>query len=883
MGLDDVLSLAVNLNVSITLEASTAFVLEDGVANLAYVFTRTGFIDSPLTVNYSVAGTARLVATSSDPVDYGFAGSSSTATNRSVTFAAGSSTATVIVDPRPDTRIEADETVALTLEAGMGYSIGTTEAVVGTIRNDDFPRVTLALTPASVTEDGASNLIYTFTRTGPTTQALSVNYVVGGSAILGDDYTGIATDGTAKTIAFAEGSSTVTVTVDPTPDSMIEPNETVALTLASGADYAIGTSKAVVGTISNDDLPLISLALSNADVSEDGDPNLVYTFTRTGPTTQALSVMYVVGGSASLGTDYTGIATSGSTKTVVFAKGASTAIVTVNPRADATIEPDETVSLTLATGSAYSIATTSAVTGTIRNDDLPRITLAVSPAAAKEDSTSTLIYTFTRTGPTTEALSVMYNVGGTASAGDDYTGIPMPGANQSIVFFPGFATAKLIIDPTADTTIEPDETVSLTLTAGSGYTIGTSPAVIGTLKNDDSRAMLYDATLSSLPNQQGWLAFGTGLTGSQSPSSNGTTLTSGFVMADAAGYSNHVSTTPTLVNRTFPNLDRALGFGLDFRLRLLRESHQTTNRAGFSVILLDQGASPRGIELGFWTNSIFSQSGGSTPFQTIAERVDGIDTTIATSYSLRVLDQSYYLLAGNRLLLSGSVQDYSQWQKDALLPYNPYTTPNFLFLGDNSRDAKGSVELGTTTLTLPLTGSAASETLTGTAGADQLNGLDGADQLNGGGGEDWLVGGAGTDTLNGGAGDDLLIGGSGPDAFFFSSGARFNSSQLGVDTIADFNLAEDRLRLARATFPNLPAGTSLSATAFAVVGSDGEAASSTALIVYNSRTGGLFYNANGSATGFASTIAGGGAFAQLRDGVSALPLALLTSDAFALV
>jgi Ca2+-binding RTX toxin-like protein len=41
------------------------------------------------------------------------------------------------------------------------------------------------------------------------------------------------------------------------------------------------------------------------------------------------------------------------------------------------------------------------------------------------------------------------------------------------------------VDPTADTTIEPDETVALTLAAGTGYTIGTTTAVVGTIRDDD--------------------------------------------------------------------------------------------------------------------------------------------------------------------------------------------------------------------------------------------------------------------------------------------------------------------------------------------------------------------------------------------------------------
>ena len=64
--------------------------------------------------------------------------------------------------------------------------------------------ITLAVAPISVSEDGINNLIYTFTRTGATTNALTVNYDLTGTAD-STDYTG-ATPGIGKTITFAVGS-----------------------------------------------------------------------------------------------------------------------------------------------------------------------------------------------------------------------------------------------------------------------------------------------------------------------------------------------------------------------------------------------------------------------------------------------------------------------------------------------------------------------------------------------------------------------------------------------------------------------------------------------------------------------------------------------------
>jgi len=450
---------------TVTLAVSPSSVTEDGTTNLIYTFTRSGVTTNPLTVNYTIGGTA------TNGTDY-------TSIPTSVTFAANSATATVTVDPTADTTVEPDETVILTLATGTGYTVGTTTAATGTINNDDTS-VTLAVSPSSVTEDGTANLVYTFTRTGVTTNALTVNYTLGGTATNGTDYTSIPTS-----VTFAANSATATVIVDPTADTTVEPDETVILTLATGTGYTVGTTTAVTGTITNDDVtPSITLAVSPSSVTEDGTANLVYTFTRSGVTTNALTVNYTLGGTATLNTDYT---RTGTTNTVTFAANSSTATVIVDPTVDTTVESNETVALTLATGTGYTVGTPNTVTGTITNDDvtLSSITLSLNYSGISENSPSNFVYTFTRTGVTTNALTVNYNIAGTASA-TDYTGAT-PGNGKTITFNPGSTTTSITIDPTADTVVEPNETISLQLAAGTGYSIGTTAAQIATIINDDS-------------------------------------------------------------------------------------------------------------------------------------------------------------------------------------------------------------------------------------------------------------------------------------------------------------------------------------------------------------------------------------------------------------
>jgi hypothetical protein len=116
----------------------------------------------------------------------------------------------------------------------------------------------------------------------------------------------------------------------------------------------------------------ITLTLNPTSVIEDGTTNLVYTFTRKGSLISDLTVNFSVNGTATFNSDYsqTGAATfTATTGTITFAAGLSTATLTINPTADTIGETDETVSLTLATGTGYTIGTTNSITGTITNDD----------------------------------------------------------------------------------------------------------------------------------------------------------------------------------------------------------------------------------------------------------------------------------------------------------------------------------------------------------------------------------------------------------------------------------------------------------------------------------------------------------------------------------
>jgi hypothetical protein len=239
-----------NDDANVSVNVSPSSVTEDGATNLVYTFTRTGFTGGPLTVNFTVGGTAVF---GPSPDDYTQTGATTyTTTSGSVTFAPLSSTATVTVNPETDAAAEPDETVIITLTAGAGYNVVSPSSATGTIVNDDTI-VTVAVSPSTVAE-GGSNLVYTFTRTGSTGGALTVNFSVGGTASFPADYSqsGAATfTPPTATVNFGAGSSTAIVTVTPLTDCMVEGNETVVFTVQSGTGYGVGSPSTATGTITN--------------------------------------------------------------------------------------------------------------------------------------------------------------------------------------------------------------------------------------------------------------------------------------------------------------------------------------------------------------------------------------------------------------------------------------------------------------------------------------------------------------------------------------------------------------------------------------------------------------------------------------------------------
>jgi Ca2+-binding RTX toxin-like protein len=129
-------------------------------------------------------------------------------------------------------------------------------------------------------------------------------------------------------------------------------------------------------------------------------------------------------------------------------------------------------------------------------------------------------------------------------------------------------------------------------------------------------------------------------------------------------------------------------------------------------------------------------------------------------------------------------------------------------------------------------------------GADVFIGTGGGSgAVFGGAGSDRIIGGSGADTMDGGAGKDVLTGGKGADHFVFSD---VLNPQTNVDRITDFSVPQDTIDLDNAIYIKLGATGNLAAAMFY---KGVHAHDANDHISYNSATGALLYDSNGTAAG----------------------------------
>jgi hypothetical protein len=287
--------------------------------------------------------------TSTLGTDYTVAATGATlsANGLTLTFAPGSSSATITVTPIDDTAIETSEGVTMTLVAGSGYNIGSPSSASGTITDNDTPVVSLAATDSSGAEQGTDPIVFSLTRGGSSSTSITVNLVWSGSAVLTTDYTVSATGGTLASnrlsITLAAGATSALITVTPVDDVIAEGSEGVTLTLASGTGYIVGASSAASGTITDNDVATLSVNDVSITEGNNGTSTATVTVTLSTPAAATVTVSYATAnGTATAGSDYVS-----KTGTLTFAPGVTSQTISITINGDRTLEPNETFQVLL--------------------------------------------------------------------------------------------------------------------------------------------------------------------------------------------------------------------------------------------------------------------------------------------------------------------------------------------------------------------------------------------------------------------------------------------------------------------------------------------------------------------------------------------------------
>jgi hypothetical protein len=298
-------------------------------------FNRTGGnLASALGINFSISGSA------TQSVDY-------QQFPASITIPANQSSASQVITPIADNLVEGPETVTLTVLAqpSPAYNIGIPGDGTVTI-SDDPPVVAIVATDPSASEAGPDPGVFTFTRSGGNiAAALQVSFLKSGTAQEGVDYNSLPSSATIQA-----NDLFTTLTVTPIVDGVVEPDESVILTLSGDTHYSIGAPGDATVTIHDATSVLVTVAAIDPSASETGPDPGVFRFTRTGSTSSSLNVQYSIGGTAINGTDYQSIGTS-----IVIPTGQASADLTIAPVVDGLAEATETVILTVLDDELYDV------------------------------------------------------------------------------------------------------------------------------------------------------------------------------------------------------------------------------------------------------------------------------------------------------------------------------------------------------------------------------------------------------------------------------------------------------------------------------------------------------------------------------------------------
>ncbi len=396
-----------------------------------------------------------------------------------VTFMPTDVTEPVTVTINGDLLDELNETFTVDLSSAMNATLIDSQGV-GTI-NDNDPTPTLSINDVTVPEGaaGTSNAMFTVSLSALSGLNVSVDFTTNdNSATQPSDYTL-----TTGTVMIPAGTLTAPINVPVLGDLTTEPNETFFVDLSLPSNATIADVQGV-GTISNDDGVTISIDDVSVTEGNAGTVNATFTVSLAQASGSTVTVDFMTNGVTASGTDFV----SG-TGTVTFIPTDVSEPVTVIVNGDTLDELNETFTVDLSNAMNATILDSQGA-GTITDDD-PTPTLSISDVTVTEGSAGTSDASFTVSLSAASGLPVSVDfttLDGSAMQPGDYTL-----TTGTLMIPPMTATLPILVPIVGDTTTEPDETFTVSLSLPLNATLVDGSGT-GTITDDDSQ----DFTLTTV-------------------------------------------------------------------------------------------------------------------------------------------------------------------------------------------------------------------------------------------------------------------------------------------------------------------------------------------------------------------------------------------------
>ena len=387
-----------------------------------------------------------------------------------LTFAAESTEAqrieVTVIDDQVD---EATETLTVRLSDPQGAALRVATAT-GTIIDDDQRALLVEPRELNVPEGGTGSyrVMLGSKPTGPVM-----------ARVLEPAEVSVDPKELAFTPADWSIAQAVEVTGSQDPDSQADP-PVVLLHEVSGGGYD-GTTASVRVTVVEDDAA--TLAVSGGRAVE-GAGRIRFAVTLSAAASAEVTVDYATGAAgdtATAGVDYAPVH-----DTVTFAAGSTaTQTIDVTVHDDAIDEPDEQVTVTLRNARNALLAgggDTASAKGTIDDDDDPPRVRIRDSSLTEGAAGGAMRFAVTLDRASSQTVRVRYDTADlTASAGADYTR-----ASGTLTFDPGELTRTILVPITDDAMDEPDEKLTVTLSAAVHATVDAAARTArGTIYDND--------------------------------------------------------------------------------------------------------------------------------------------------------------------------------------------------------------------------------------------------------------------------------------------------------------------------------------------------------------------------------------------------------------